>query len=93
MTELLAVLATIVTPDAILRWHRQLSANEHTHASKAKCIGRPGLMQAIREHIVRMAKDNARWGHARLQGELRKLGHDVARSTLHASRLSTATRS
>jgi putative transposase len=39
-------------------------------------------MKAIREHIVRMAKDNARWGYARIQGELRKLGHAVAPSTI-----------
>ncbi|HEX5051005.1 MAG TPA: integrase core domain-containing protein [Planctomycetota bacterium] len=29
-----------------------------------------------------MAKENARWGYARIQGELKKLGHDVARSTI-----------
>jgi transposase InsO family protein len=39
-------------------------------------------MKAIREHIVRMAKDNAGWGYARIQGELRKLGHEVARTTV-----------
>ena len=39
-------------------------------------------MRAIREHIVRLAKDNSRWGYARIQGELRKLGHEVAPSTI-----------
>ena len=78
--SLLARVATIVTPDTILRWHRQLIAAKHTHPHKR--VGRPGLMKTIREHIVRMARENARWGYARIQGELKKLGHQVARSTI-----------
>ena len=74
--------ATIVTPDTILRWHRRLIAAKHTHPPKQKRVGRPGLMKKIREHIVRIAKDNAGWGYARIQGELKKLGHSVAPSTI-----------
>jgi transposase InsO family protein len=80
--RVLAKVATIVTPDTILRWHRQLIAAKNTHPPKKARVGRPGLMKAIREHIVRMAKENARWGYARIQGELRKLGHEVAPSTI-----------
>jgi len=80
--RVLAKVATIVTPDTILRWHRQLIAAKNTHPPKRKRVGRPGLMKAIREHIVRMANDNARWGYARIQGELRKLGHEVTPSTI-----------
>ena len=80
--RVLAAIATIVTPDTILRWHRQLIASKFTHAAKRKRIGRPGLIKAIRDHIVRMAKDNARWGYVRIQGELKKLGHEVAASTI-----------
>ena len=79
---MLAKAATIVTPDTILRWHRQLIAAKNTHPPKKKRVGRPGLMKAIRDHIVRMAKDNAGWGYARIQGELKKLGHSVAPSTI-----------
>ncbi|MCC7061989.1 MAG: DDE-type integrase/transposase/recombinase [Planctomycetes bacterium] len=39
-------------------------------------------MKTIRELIVRMAKDNARWGYCRIQGEMKKLGHNVAKSTI-----------
>ena len=39
-------------------------------------------MKAIRELIVRMATDNATWGYCRIQGELKKLDHRVARSTI-----------
>jgi len=80
--RVLGQVATIVTPDTILRWHRHLIAAKHTHAAKKKRVGRPGLMKSIRERIVRMAKDNARWGYVRIQGELKKLGHRVAPSTI-----------
>ena len=72
--------ATLVTPDTILRWHRKLIAAQWTH--QAKRVGRPGIMKTIRELIVRMAKDNPSWGYCRIQGELKKLDHRVARSTV-----------
>lgn len=76
----LAAVATIVTPDTLLRWHRQLIAAKYTQ--RTRCVGRPGLMKALRELIVRLAKDNARWGYVRIRGELRKLGHTAAPSTI-----------
>jgi hypothetical protein len=79
---LLGEFATVVTPDTILHWHRQLIAAKHTQPPKEPRVGRPSLMNAIREHILRMAKDNAHWGYVRIQGELKKLGHEVAASTI-----------
>jgi len=78
--RILARIATIVTPDTILRWHHRLIAAKWTHASKR--VGRPGIMKAIRALIVRMATDNSNWGYCRIQGELKKLDHRVARSTI-----------
>ncbi len=72
--------ATIVTPDTILRWHRRLIALKWTH--EAKRVGRPGLMKAIAALIVRMAQENSSWGYCRIQGELKQLGHRVAPSTI-----------
>ena len=72
--------ATIVTPDTIMRWHRRLIALKWTF--EAKRVGRPGLMKAIAGLIVRMALENSGWGYCRIQGELRKLGHRVAPSTI-----------
>ncbi len=81
--RLLHQVATIVTPDTIMRWHRQLIAAKWTHpAHSTKRVGRPGLMKAIRALIVRMATDNAGWGYGRIRGELMKLDHDVAKSTI-----------
>ena len=79
--RLLAKFATIVTPDTILRWHRKLVAQHHTYPHKNR-VGRPGLMKSIRELIVRIATENAGWGYLRIQGELKKVGHNVARTTI-----------
>jgi putative transposase len=79
--RLLAKFATIVTPDTILRWHRKLVAQHHTYPHKNR-VGRPGLMKSIRELIVRMATENSSWGYLRIQGEMKKVGHCVARTTI-----------
>ena len=59
--KVLCQVATIVTPDTILRWHRHLIAAKWTTTRKR--VGRPALLRQIRELIVRMATDNARWGY------------------------------
>ncbi len=61
--KVLDKVATIVTPDTIMRWYRRLIALKWT--CEAKRIGRPGLMRTIAELIVRMAKENAGWGYCR----------------------------
>ena len=78
--SLLARIATIVTPETILRWCRRLIVSKWTYIPKR--IGRPGIMKAIRAQIVRMATHNSTWGYCRIQGELKKLNHRVARSTI-----------
>jgi transposase InsO family protein len=72
--------ATIVTPDTILRWHRQLIARKWTFERKRP--GRPGLLREMSSLIVRMATENPAWGYTRIQGALKNLGHEVARSTV-----------
>lgn len=73
-------IATIVTPETILAWHRRLIAAKWTYP---RCrTGRPGVMREIRELIVRMSEENPSWGYARIQGALKHLGHRVARSTI-----------
>ena len=72
--------ATIVTPDAILRWHSKLIAAKWTYPNKR--VGRPALMTTIKARIVRMATDNPSWSDCRIQDELKSLGHEVASSTI-----------
>src|SRR4029450_10255995 len=67
--------ATIVTPETILRWHRRLIARKWTYA--AKRFGRPGVLKEIRQLVVRMAEENPTWGYTRIRGALKNLGHRV----------------
>jgi transposase InsO family protein len=80
--RVLRQVATIVTPDTILRWHRRLIARKWTFASKGP--GRPGVMKEIASLILRMATENPRWGYRRIQDALKNLDHRVARSTIAA---------
>jgi transposase InsO family protein len=71
--------ATIVTPDTLLRWHRQLIARKWTYARKS---ARRGVLAEIRRLVVRMAEDNPTWGYTRIQGALKNVQHRVGRSTI-----------
>ena len=78
--RILSEVATSVTPDTILRCHRELIARKWTYAASRP--GRPGVQAEIGRLAVRMANDNPSWGYTRIQGALRNLGHRVARSTI-----------
>jgi len=78
--EALRGLVTIVTPDTLLRWHRQLVARKWTYTTKGS--GRRGVLAEIRQLIVRMAEDNPTWGYTRIQGALKNVGRQVGRSTI-----------
>ena len=70
----------IVTPATLLAWHRQLVKRKWSY--RRTRTGRPPLDTKICQLIVRMAKDNPRWGYVRIQGELRKLGIRVGATTI-----------
>ena len=74
-------LETLVTPDTLLRWHRQLIARKYD-GSRRRGPGRPRVMDEIRQLIVRMATENRNWGYTRIRGALDNLGHQVARGTI-----------
>jgi putative transposase len=76
----LTEVATLVTPDTILRWHRQLVAQKWTHRRRSS--GRPRVMEIITDLVVRMARENRGWGYTRLQGALYNVGHRVGRTTI-----------
>src|SRR5436190_6076578 len=75
----LGEVATIVTPDTILRWHRQLIARKWTYATRP---GRRGVLAEIQRLVIRMAEENPTWGYTRIQGALKNVGHRVGRSTI-----------
>jgi transposase InsO family protein len=72
-------MATIATPDTLLRWHRQLIARKWTYASRRS---RRGILLEIRRLVLRMAEENPTWGYTRIQGALKNVGHCVGRSTI-----------
>jgi transposase InsO family protein len=75
----LRAIATIVTPDTLLRWHRQLVARKWTYK---RTSGRRGVLMEIRRLVIRMATENPAWGYTRIQGALKNVGHQVGRSTI-----------
>jgi hypothetical protein len=74
-------LETIVSPDALLRWHRRLIAEKWNYVQR-RAPGRLGIMAKVSALIVRMAQDNPGWGYTRIQGALSNLRHSVGRGTI-----------
>jgi hypothetical protein len=74
--------AFIVAPRTLLRWHRELVRRKWTYHRRGP--GRPGLDKETVELIVRMARENSRWGYLRIRGELMKLGTGQRLSASHS---------
>ena len=70
-----------VTPATLLGWHRRLVTRRWDYARRRR-PGRPSTAAAIRKLVIRIATGNPTWGHRRVHGELVKLGHPIAASTV-----------
>jgi hypothetical protein len=79
--RVLAEVATLVTPETLLAWHRRLIAQKY-EGSANRGFGRPRKACEIGALIVRLAEENRDWGYRRIQGALSNLGHEIARSTI-----------
>ena len=70
----------LITPQTLLRWHRQLVRRRWTYPSAR--AGRPSIDATTRELVLRLARENPRWGYQRIAGELNKLSLRVSPSTV-----------
>ena len=70
-----------VTPATLLAWHRRLVARKWDYTSR-RPPGRPSTAAVIRKLVIRIATQNPVWGHRRVQGELVRLGRQIAASTV-----------
>jgi putative transposase len=70
----------VVTPQTLLRWHRELVRRKWAQPQRA--AGRPPVDGRVRELVLRLAGENPGWGYPRIAGELRKLGLRVSPSTI-----------
>jgi len=81
--RLLAGVASLCTPDTILRWHRLLIARKWDYSQRRhQKVGRPPIPPEVRQLVVRLAQENPRWGHDRIQGALANVGHVVSDRTV-----------
>ena len=79
--KVLSQVATLVTPETLLAWHRKLIAQKYD-GSRQRGPGRPRTAGAIEALVVRLAEENRTWGYRRIQGALSHWGHELARSTI-----------
>ncbi len=70
----------LVPPQTLLRWHRELVRRRWTYTSARP--GRPSIDANTRDRVLRLARENPRWGYQRIAGELNKLGLAVSPSTV-----------
>ncbi len=74
----------LLRPETVLGWHRAMVRRKWAAYLRRPRRGRPRTSTECRQLIVRMAKENPGWGYFRIKGELRKLGHTVAATTIRS---------
>src|SRR6266446_3568977 len=74
--------ATLVTPDTLLRWYRQLIARKFDGRTRGRQLGRACVPEEVEQLVVRMAGENPTWGYRRIQGALANLGHHIDKLTV-----------
>jgi hypothetical protein len=64
--------ATLVTPETLLRWYKRLIAQKFDGSQQRRQLGRPRIEEEIEQLVIRMAEENRAWGYRRIQGALNR---------------------
>lgn len=79
--KMLAEVASIASPDTLLRWHRTLVEKKVAVQRESK-TGRPSTDPAIVDLVLQMVRENPSWGYDRIAGALKELGHELSDTTV-----------
>src|SRR2546429_5762602 len=79
--KVLNELETLVTPDTLLRWYRELVASKWNYSHR-RGPGRPRVMKTIVDLVLQMALENPSWGYTRIRGALANMRLKVGRGTI-----------
>jgi hypothetical protein len=79
--KVLAQVATVVTPETLLAWHRKLIAQKYDGSAR-RTPGRPQTSAEVSKLIIRLTEENRSWGYTRIQGALANLGYTIGRTTI-----------
>src|SRR5882724_234667 len=92
--QCLKEVATLATPETLLRWYRNLIAQKFDGSGHRRPLGRPRVIEEIEQLVVQMAEENVTWGYRRIQGALANLGHSIdaitVRNILHRHHMEPA---
>lgn len=80
--KLLAQVASIVTPDTLFRWYRELVAKKFDGSKERDSPGRPRTAAEIEALVLQMARENRSWGYRRIVGALANVGHEISHQTV-----------
>ena len=80
--KLLAEVASIVSPDTIFRWSRELVAKKFDGSKKRRSEGRPPTAEEVEKLVLKIARENRSWGYRRIVGALANLGHEISHQTV-----------
>jgi hypothetical protein len=80
-TKQLRDIIRLFQPETVLRWHRDMVRWKWRYSNKNKG-GRPRTKAEIEQLVVRLARENSRWGYGKIQGELLKLGIEIGETTI-----------
>ena len=72
----------LVTPATLVRWHRELIRRRWTYPASGR--NRRTLNPEVVNLVVRLARENPRWGYVRIVGECRKVGVRVSATSVRA---------